>query len=345
MMNYKDFMPSLNPLQNTIRKLTDFTLPNRQLTDFRNRARQEAATNVATPRAALQGTRRTLEQQRMNALNALQRNRALMPNLFQQSLQQATQQAQAQETQRGVASSGLGLRNILQAGQAPLQQHVQGLQGLIGQHGQVEGDFLNQLMSQVFRPERDLALQEGSDATQRYITYVNEAQQSLFEGRIQEAERLLNKAELEYNALVKEAENRMLREQMQYQSGGGGAVGQSPYKGGGKVDDWLKEAIRITGVPMSWLPHLRTIAMKESSGNPNAINKWDINAKRGTPSKGLMQTIEPTFNAYKMKGYNDIYNPVHNAIASIRYIKSRYGDVTNVPGIKSMARGGPYKGY
>ena len=31
--------------------------------------------------------------------------------------------------------------------------------------------------------------------------------------------------------------------------------------------------------------------MRESSGNPNAINNWDSNALRGTPSKGLMQCI------------------------------------------------------
>ncbi|MBT2717554.1 hypothetical protein J7I90_16500 [Bacillus sp. ISL-57] len=46
-----------------------------------------------------------------------------------------------------------------------------------------------------------------------------------------------------------------------------------------------------------------------------------------------------------MAGMNDIYNPIHNAVAAIRYIKSRYGTVFNTPGIKSMARGGAYKGY
>lgn len=335
-------MPSLDPLQSTIRKLTDFSLTNRQLRAFRNRAQREASTGAATQRAVLQSTRQTLDQQRRQALNALQQNRALLPQWFQESLHQAAQQAQLQEVQRGAASSGLGLRNVLQASQASLQQHIQGLQNLIGQQGQVEGDYLGQLMSQVFRPERELALQEGSDAAQRYMTYVNEAQQALFEGRLQEAERLLNQAQLEYDALVKEAENRMLQEQMNYQSGG---VVQTSYKGGGKLDDWLREAIRITGVPESWLPYLRTIAMKESSGNPNAVNRWDINAKRGTPSKGLMQTIDPTFNRYKLPGMNNIYNPVHNAVAAIRYIQARYGDVRNTPGIKSMARGGPYKGY
>jgi murein DD-endopeptidase MepM/ murein hydrolase activator NlpD len=68
----------------------------------------------------------------------------------------------------------------------------------------------------------------------------------------------------------------------------------------------------------------------ESSGNPRAINNWDINAKNGVPSKGLMQVIDPTFKAYAMDGYNtDIYDPLSNIIASIRYTVSRYGSLRN----------------
>ncbi|PWA11081.1 hypothetical protein DCC39_10305 [Pueribacillus theae] len=448
MPSYKELMPSLNPLQNTIRKLTDFTLPNQDLRNFRDRSRQEAATATAPQREALQGTRRILDQQRTQQLNAIQRNRSLLPQWFQQNLKQTASQVRQQEAKRGVASSGVGLMNILQAGQAPLQQQAQGLQELIGQQGQMEGNYLNQLLSQVFGPQRELAVQQGAEATKRYQTYINQAQESLFQGRVQDAERLLNEAQLEYNALIQQQEGRLLQEQMGYQkmlteeqqryaqnlpglatqgvklsdaaiqahqmasqlglrltsgyrdpkknaavggskkskhmqglaydfSGSKKAMDQfakwakssglfdqvlwqvpghydhvhvswkAPSSGGsgGKVDDWLTQAIRITGVPMSWLPHLRTIAMKESSGNPRAINKWDSNAKRGTPSKGLMQTIDPTFSRYKIKGYDDIYNPVHNAIAAINYIKSRYGTVTNVPGIKSMAAGGKYRGY
>lgn len=58
---------------------------------------------------------------------------------------------------------------------------------------------------------------------------------------------------------------------------------------------------------------------KESSGNPKAIDNWDSNAKKGAPSKGLMRTIDSTFNANKLQGYDDIYNPVHNIIAGVRY--------------------------
>ncbi|TYS45281.1 transglycosylase SLT domain-containing protein [Bacillus pumilus] len=111
------------------------------------------------------------------------------------------------------------------------------------------------------------------------------------------------------------------------------------------VKQWLMAAIMATGTSMSWLPGLMTIAQHESRGNPRAINLWDSNAKKGTPSKGLMQTIGPTFNSNKGKGMNDIWNPIHNAVAAINYIKGRYGTVFNTPGLRSMRRGGPYKGY
>ncbi|MEE3677871.1 transglycosylase SLT domain-containing protein [Bacillus safensis] len=111
------------------------------------------------------------------------------------------------------------------------------------------------------------------------------------------------------------------------------------------IKQWLMAAIMATGTSMSWLPGLMTIAQHESRGNPRAINLWDSNAKKGTPSKGLMQTIGTTFNANKGKGMNDIWNPIHNAVAAINYIKGRYGTVFNTPGLRSMRRGGPYKGY
>lgn len=64
----------------------------------------------------------------------------------------------------------------------------------------------------------------------------------------------------------------------------------------------------------------------ESGGNPYAINNWDSNAAKGTPSKGLMQVIDPTFKAYAMKGYDtNIWDPISNILASIRYTVARYG--------------------
>jgi SLT domain-containing protein len=123
-------------------------------------------------------------------------------------------------------------------------------------------------------------------------------------------------------------------------------VGSFSGAGGSKaVNAWVQQALKISGAPSSWASALETIAMKESGGNPRAVNGWDSNAKAGHPSMGLMQTIQSTFNAHAKKGYSSILNPVDNIIAAIGYIKSRYGSVFNVPGIKSMAAGGAYKGY
>jgi hypothetical protein len=58
-----------------------------------------------------------------------------------------------------------------------------------------------------------------------------------------------------------------------------------------------------------------------------------------------MQTIDSTFNSYSIKGHKNIWNPIDNIIAGVRYAESRYGSLSNVPGIVSMANGGAYKGY
>lgn len=64
---------------------------------------------------------------------------------------------------------------------------------------------------------------------------------------------------------------------------------------------------------------------RESNGDPNVQNNWDSNARAGHPSIGLMQTIGPTFNAYKHPGHNNIRNGYDNLLAAINYIKHTYG--------------------
>ena len=98
----------------------------------------------------------------------------------------------------------------------------------------------------------------------------------------------------------------------------------------GSLADWTKQALQLTGQPMSLLKGLMRAAKSESGGNPKAVNNWDINARLGHPSKGLMQTIDSTFNAYKLPGHGNIWNPVDNMAAAIRYMIARYGSVEKV---------------
>ena len=107
----------------------------------------------------------------------------------------------------------------------------------------------------------------------------------------------------------------------------------------------IKRAMEIAGVSGdAWLHGLETIASHESSFR-NVVNTWDSNAAAGTPSAGWFQMIQPTFEANHKPGYNKWRNPLDQAISAIRYIKNKYGGINNVPGIVSLAHGGPYKGY
>ncbi|MDO0928356.1 transglycosylase SLT domain-containing protein [Streptomyces sp. TG1A-8] len=99
------------------------------------------------------------------------------------------------------------------------------------------------------------------------------------------------------------------------------------------LDGWIRHALDIMrdrGIPGSYDGLHRNI-MRESSGNPRAINGWDVNAINGIPSKGLLQVIPPTFNAYHVAGTSwDIYDPVANITAAANYAADRYGSIDNV---------------
>ncbi|MGI5427882.1 transglycosylase SLT domain-containing protein [Streptomyces sp. CA-179760] len=101
------------------------------------------------------------------------------------------------------------------------------------------------------------------------------------------------------------------------------------------LDGWIREALDVMaqkGIPGSYDGIYRNV-MRESSGNPQAINNWDSNAVAGTPSKGLLQTIDPTFQAYHVDGTSwDPYDPVANITAACNYAADRYGSIDNVNG-------------
>ncbi|PVC82306.1 LysM peptidoglycan-binding domain-containing protein [Streptomyces sp. CS014] len=101
------------------------------------------------------------------------------------------------------------------------------------------------------------------------------------------------------------------------------------------LDGWIRESLAVMaeqGIPGTYEGIHRNI-MRESSGNPNAINNWDSNAVKGTPSKGLLQVIDPTFQAYHVPGTStDSYDPVANITAACNYAADRYGSIDNVFG-------------
>lgn len=101
--------------------------------------------------------------------------------------------------------------------------------------------------------------------------------------------------------------------------------------GGAGVQRWrplVEELLALYGHPLSWTSSVLRRMNQESGGDPRAINLWDSNAANGTPSKGLMQVIDPTFAAYRDPAFvNDIWDPRANIAASMRYAQSRYGNL------------------
>ncbi|GGN90760.1 transglycosylase SLT domain-containing protein [Nocardia rhizosphaerihabitans] len=99
------------------------------------------------------------------------------------------------------------------------------------------------------------------------------------------------------------------------------------------LDGWIRQALDIMaakGIPGTYEGIHRNI-MRESTGNPQAINLWDSNAAMGIPSKGLLQVIDPTFAAYHVEGTPfDVWNPVSNIVAACNYAAHRYGSMDNV---------------
>lgn len=108
---------------------------------------------------------------------------------------------------------------------------------------------------------------------------------------------------------------------------GGGSVGNPGGAGVMRWKSYVAKALKANGIEPTGYRVSKILAtiQRESGGNPRAINLWDSNARAGIPSKGLMQTIGPTFNAFKFAGHGNIYNGYDNLLAAINYIKHRYG--------------------
>lgn len=87
------------------------------------------------------------------------------------------------------------------------------------------------------------------------------------------------------------------------QNTGGGltGTGDAPSKNTtdkGEIQGFIGEAAKAYGADSKVLTEM---ARRESNFQTGVQNNWDSNAKKGTPSKGLFQFIEPTFKSMAPK--------------------------------------------
>lgn len=121
--------------------------------------------------------------------------------------------------------------------------------------------------------------------------------------------------------------------------------GGSSNPGGSGVQRWKPDVIKALKkngfeASASQVSAWMKVIARESNGDPSVVNNWDPNAKRGTPSKGLVQTIQPTFDAYKFPGHNNPLNGYDDLLAGIHYMKAKYGS-----GASAFARVSGPEGY
>jgi hypothetical protein len=118
--------------------------------------------------------------------------------------------------------------------------------------------------------------------------------------------------------------------------GGSGAPGTSA-----QVKAWIQAALSIAGKPASWLGPMEVLVRKESGGDPRAANRTAAGIAAGSP-EGIAQTTIGTFAQFAMGGHGNIWNPIDNLIASVRYIGAVWQSPGNIPGLLG---GGGYQGY
>lgn len=110
------------------------------------------------------------------------------------------------------------------------------------------------------------------------------------------------------------------------------------YSGGGDLVGWITAAAGAIGVAAgdvaNWVKGYQTIAERESSGDPNAVNTTDSNAVGATApdghpaqcSRGVVQCIPQTFASnHAANTSTDIYDPVANIASSMNYVIGTYG--------------------
>jgi SLT domain-containing protein len=131
----------------------------------------------------------------------------------------------------------------------------------------------------------------------------------------------------------------------------------------GSVDAAIDAALDALGITdpaarARWHAGYDTLITRESSGNAYAVNRTDSNARGpiqadGAPagsSRGLTQVTPENFARYRLPSLpNDIYHPVSNIAASMRYVMDRHhvdpSGINLTANVQQANRHLPARGY
>jgi SLT domain-containing protein len=144
-------------------------------------------------------------------------------------------------------------------------------------------------------------------------------------------------------------------------NGGGGAPPPPPPPSGGvcssasdpagdNVSRWTPVVVCVLNLlgqnTAQNVSDMLTLIQHESSGNPDAINRTDINWQQGHPSQGLTQVIPSNFVQYGNPSLSsNILDPAANIYAGANYSIHRYGSIHDAKGLRDLRNTGRYTWY
>lgn len=122
-----------------------------------------------------------------------------------------------------------------------------------------------------------------------------------------------------------------------------GSDASGPGSNEGTVKDMIRRGLEMSNAfppTQANIDEMYSRAMQESGGDTKAINDYDVNAQNGTPSKGLFQIIEPTWESHRAMYGADMGSFDENwgfgdksASVAARYMKARYGEIVGATGV------------
>jgi hypothetical protein len=136
--------------------------------------------------------------------------------------------------------------------------------------------------------------------------------------------------------VTKSANKKLSKEQSKTTGEDDSGLGGSGKPGPGQLSNEAVRSIiiqaeKILKIPASvrplWTKMAQRQAFRESSNTPGAGQGIiDVNSFNGSGgAKGLFQTIDQTFQSNKVKGHNNIWNGLDNALAAFNYMRANYG--------------------
>lgn len=155
--------------------------------------------------------------------------------------------------------------------------------------------------------ERDMANKHVLSEKTRAENNAEEATNlSIYSKLLDRAQRILNQARNQNGIFGNSKDDKGSSD-----SSDSGGIGDDPASKdfGGDWEKAIRAAAKESGIDDltdADVQKLLSLIQHESNGNETIVNDWDSNAQKGTPSKGLLQFIDPTFQHYKAKGYGDI---------------------------------------